>query len=70
MALLIDFRGAGRLGGALLSGDGGDREDAILCVALSLLPCARSGKSSAWCEASLKLLRRVALRWPRKDAGS
>lgn len=55
MALLIDFKGAGRLGGGLLSGDGGDREDAILCVALSVLLCARSGQLLAWYEASSKL---------------
>mgnify|MGYP005996693279 CR=1 len=55
MALLIDFKCAGRVGGGFLSGDGGDREDAILCAVFSMLLCARSGESLAWYEASSKL---------------
>ena len=55
MALLIDFKCAGRVGGGFLYGDGGDREDAILCAVFSMLLCARSGESLAWYEASSKL---------------
>ena len=55
MALLIDFKGAGRRSVFVLSGDGGGREDAILCFALRVLLYTRSRESLMSCEAPLGL---------------